>query len=366
MKLTALALLAAATISAQAQKTTVTKSEFGKLPDGATAELYTLTDPTLTVKLTTFGAHIVAIDAPDKAGNKSDVVLGFDTLQGFLDDKSTYMGSVVGRYGNRIGKGQFKLDGKPYQITLNNKGNMLHGGTVGFDRANWTAKQLPSGVEFTLVSPDGDQGFPGTLTAHVTYTLMGDKLKIDYAATSDKPTVVNLTNHAYFNLAGGGSILNETLMLRASKYTPVDSGLIPTGQLAPVAGTPFNFQKPTVIGERIDADNEQLKIAGGYDHNWVLKPPYSLTTPAAVVTDATTGRILKVYTTQPGVQFYTGNFLDGTLTGVNGKNYAKNTGLCLETQHYPDSPNQPSFPTTTLRPGQTMRSTTIFQFTTTK
>ena len=195
---------------------------------------------------------------------------------------------------------------------------------------------------------------------------MGNKLKISYAATTDKPTVVNLTNHAYFNLAGGGSILNETIAIRASKYTPVDSGLIPTGKLAPVAGTPFDFTKPTPIGSRINANDDQLKIAGGYDHNWVLNAPYSLATPAATVTDSTTGRILKVYTTEPGVQFYTGNFLDGTLKGVNNTVYNKNFGLCLETQHYPDSPNQPTFPTTTLLPGHTMHSTTIFEFTTTK
>ena len=369
MKLSALALLFAAplALTAHAQKTTVTKSDFGKLPDGSAAELYTLTDAMLTVKITTFGAHVTSIEAPDKAGNKADVVLGYDTLDGYLADKSTYMGSVVGRYGNRIGKGQFTVGGQKVQLPLNNNGNTLHGGTTGFDRANWTAKQVAGGVELTLVSADGDQGFPGTLTAHVTYTLAGDRLSIAYSATTDKPTVVNLTNHTYFNLSGGsGTILDDMVQLRADKYTPIDAGLIPSGPLAPVAGTPFDFRKATAIGARIDTPNEQLKLAGGYDHNWVLNAPHSLAQPAAIVTDPKSGRVLKVYTTEPGVQFYSGNFLDGTLTGVGGNKYVQHAGLCLETQHYPDSPNRPDFPTTTLLPGATMHSTTIFEFTTAK
>lgn len=368
MKAIALALLLTApfaAIPANAQ-TKVTQAAFGTLPDGSQADIYTLAGPALTIRITTFGAHIVSVQAPDKSGTKANVILGYDTLAGYLADTSTYMGSVVGRYGNRIGKGKFSLDGHDYQITLNNNGNMLHGGTVGFDRLNWTGKPIPNGVELTLVSKDGDQGFPGTLTAHVRYTLQGDKLHIDYTATTDKPTVINLTNHTYFNLAGQGDILSHTLMLNAAGITPVDAALITTGVIQPVAGTPFDFQQPTPIGARINTPNDQLKIAGGYDHNWVLKTPHTLAHPAAVLTDPASGRTLKVYTTEPGVQFYSGNFLDGTVKGRDGSPYNKYAGLCLETQHYPDSPNHPNFPTTTLKPGQTYRTTTIFQFTTAK
>jgi aldose 1-epimerase len=267
----------------------------------------------------------------------------------------------------RIGKGKFTLDGKKVQLDLNNNGNTLHGGTTGFDRLNWTGKQIPDGVELTLVSKDGDMGFPGTLTAHVRYTLSGDKLRIDYSATTDKPTVVNLTNHSYFNLSGhNGSILEDTLMIDADRYTPIDAGLIPAGPLAPVAGTPFDFRKPTIIGARINTVNEQLKLAGGYDHNWILNPPHTLAKPAAVLTDPGTGRVLKVFTLEPGLQFYSGNFLDGTLKGKDGTPYNKYAGLCLETQHFPDSPNRPDFPSTTLLPGHEYKTTTIFEFTTTK
>jgi aldose 1-epimerase len=276
------------------------------------------------------------------------------------------VGSVVGRYGNRIGKGQFTVGGKKMQLDLNNNGNTLHGGKMGFDRLNWTGRQVPDGVEMTLVSKDGDMGFPGTLTAHVKYTLVGDKLRMDYSATTDKPTVVNLTQHSYFNLAGKGDILGETLMIDADKYTPVDAGLIPTGTLAPVAGTPFDFRKPTPIGARINEQNEQLKLGGGYDHNWVLNPPHTLSHAAAVLTDPGSGRVLKVFTQEPGVQFYSGNSIPGLFKGRSGDIYKKYAGLCLETQHYPDSPNRPNFPSTTLLPGQTYRTSTIFEFTTTK
>ena len=360
-------LLAASALAPIHAQTTVSKAPFGKLPDGSAVDVYTLAGPTLNIRIITFGAHVISVKAPDASGNVADVVLGYDTLDGYLADNKTYMGSIVGRYGNRIGKGKFTLDGHTYQLTTNNNGNTLHGGTDGFDRRNWTGKQIPAGVEFTLVSKDGDQGFPGTLTAHVRYTLSGDKLRIDYTAASDKPTVVNLTNHTYFNLGGRGqSILQETLMIDADRYTPVDAGLIPTGQLPPVAGTPFDFRKPMVIGDRINAPDQQLKYGGGYDHNFVLNPPHNLSTPAAVLTDPGTGRVLKVFTLEPGVQFYSGNSLDGTMKGRNGETYSKNTGLCLETQHYPDSPNQPSFPSTTLKPGREYKTTTIFEFTTTK
>jgi aldose 1-epimerase len=363
-----LLLLLAPAALASAQ-TKVVKSSFGSLPDHQPVELYTLSDAQLTVKLMTFGAHVVAIDAPDRAGKKADVVLGYDTLDGFLKDNKTYMGSIVGRYGNRIAKGTFSLDGQQYHLPRNNGPNTLHGGTDGFDRRNWTAKQVPSGVEFTLVSKDGDQGFPGTLTAHVTYTLHGDALRIDYSAATDKDTVLNLTNHTYFNLSGHGTILADKIMINSDKITPADKTLIPTGQFMPVAGTPFDFRAPTTIGDRIGvrdgAAGQQLGYGGGYDHNYVLNggPGMHL---AARVMDPASGRILTVSTTEPGVQFYTGNSLDGSFHGVNGETYSKNTGFCLETQHFPDSPNQPSFPSTELKPGQTLHSTTIFQFTTAK
>jgi aldose 1-epimerase len=356
--LAAIALLAAGSMHAAS-----TKENWGTMPDGKAVELYTLNDGELTVTITNFGAHVVSIDAPDRAGKKADVVLGYKDLGGYLKDTSTYLGSVVGRYGNRIAKGAFTLDGKTYQIPTNNNGNALHGGTVGFDRKVWTGRLTGSGVDLTYVSADGEMGFPGKLTAHVRYTLEGRSLHIEYSATTDKDTVVNLTNHSYFNLGGedSGDILGEKIMINADRYTPVDAGLIPTGKLPPVAGTPFDFKKATAIGARIDANDEQLKLAGGYDHNFVLNGGSTLHV-AAKVEDPKSGRTLTVTTTEPGVQFYSGNFLDGTMTGVGGKPYGKHAGFCLETQHFPDSPNQPAFPSTELKPGQTMRSTTIFTF----
>jgi len=268
------------------------------------------------------------------------------------------------RYGNRIRDGKFSIDGHQYQIPPNNNGMALHGGPNGFDEKLWTAKQIPDGVELTLVSPDGDMGFPGTLTAHVRYTLVGSALHINYSATTDKPTVTNITNHSYFNLSGEGSgtILGEVLQINADGYTPVDAVLIPVGGVKPVAGTPFDFRKPTVIGARINDANDQLKIAGGYDHNWALNGGNGTLKVAAKVVDPKTGRVLTVSTTQPGVQFYTGNFLDGSYTGKAGAKYTIRTGFCLETQHYPDSPNQPAFPSTLLKPGQTLHTETVFAF----
>ena len=346
----------------------VTKASFGTTPDGKAVEIYTLKSPTVEAKIMTYGARIVSIQTPDRDGKMADVVLGHTDLQGYIGDGKTYFGAVVGRYGNRIAKGQFSLDGKSYQIPTNDHGNALHGGKVGFDSMVWTGKQLPDGVEMTLVSPDGDQGFPGTLTTHVRYTLQGDALHIDYTATTTAATVTNLTNHSYFNLGGEGSgtILDETIQINASKYTPTDSGLIPTG-IEPVAGTPFDFEKPTVIGSRIHDNNVQLTQAnGGYDLNWVLNGPASQMKVAAKVHDPKSGRILTVSTTQPGVQFYTGNFLDGTVTGPGGQSYPKYSALCLETQHFPDSPNHPAFPTTELKPGQTLPTQTLLTFPTDK
>ena len=346
----------------------VTKTSFGTLKDGQPVEQYTLKSPRLEVKVITFGAHITSILAPDRSGKKSDVVLGYDSIDGYLRDNKTYMGSIVGRYGNRVANGAFTLEGQQYHLPKNNGPNTLHGGTDGFDRRLWTARQIPSGVEFTLVSKDGDQGFPGTLTVHVRYTLHGDALRIDYSASTDKPTVLNLTNHSYFNLSGSGNILGEQMMIASDRITPVDKNLIPTGQYMPVAGTPFDFHTPTPIGQRIGvrdgAAGQQLGYGGGYDHNYVLNGGGLHL--AAKVIDPASGRVLTVSTTEPGVQFYSGNSLDGSFQGVNGQTYARNTGFCLETQHFPDSPNQPSFPSTELKPGQTFHSATIFQFTTTK
>jgi aldose 1-epimerase len=276
----------------------------------------------------------------------------------------TYFGAIVGRYGNRIRGGKFSIDGHQYQIPPNNNGNALHGGPHGFDEQVWTGREIADGVEFTLVSPDGDMGFPGKLTVHVRYTLVGSAVHINYSATTDKPTVTNITNHSYFNLSGDGSgtILGEVLEINADGYTPVDAGLIPVGGVKPVTGTPFDFRKPTEIGARINEPNEQLKIGGGYDHNWVLNGANGQMKLAAKLYDPKSGRVLTVTTTQPGVQFYSGNSLTGAFKSVSGSTYSKNTGLCLETQHYPDSPNQPAFPSTLLKPGETLHTETVFAF----
>jgi aldose 1-epimerase len=337
---------------------------WGHTADGTAVPIYTLTDGQIEVRVMAYGAHLVSVKAPDRSGKLQDVVLGYDSLQGYLNDNKTYLGAIVGRYGNRIAGGKFTIDGKTYQIPLNNGPNALHGGPKGFNQYVWKSHEVPGGVEFTLVSPDGDMGFPGTLTASVRYTLKGDTLRIDYTAATDKPTVVNLTNHSYFNLHGNdqGNILDQLMEINADRYTPVDKTLIPTGELAPVAGTPLDFRKPEAIGARIGADFEQLKIAGGYDHNWVLNGTMGTLRTAAVVSDPVSGRKLTVETTQPGIQFYSGNFLDGSFTGRHGVKYVKHSGFCLETQHYPDSPNHPDFPTTLLRPGETMHSTTTFTF----
>jgi aldose 1-epimerase len=341
---------------------------WGKTADGVDVPIYTLTSGQIEVRVMAYGAKLVSVRTPDRAGKMADVVLGYDTLQQFLDDSKTHFGSVVGRYGNRIALGKFSIDGKSFQIPANNGVNALHGGPKGFDAFVWKAQEVKGGVEFTLVSPDGDMGFPGTMTAKVKYSLAGNVLRIEYTATSDKPTVVNLTNHAYFNLRGDdkGDILGHELELNADKYTPVNADLIPLGELAPVAGTPFDFRKPTVVGARINDANEQLKLGGGYDHNFVLNGKAGTMRVAAVMTDPESGRKMTVETTEPGVQFYTGNFLDGSFTGRHGVKYEKRTGFCLETQHYPDSPNQANFPSTVLRPGVTYHTTTTFGFSTTK
>jgi aldose 1-epimerase len=344
----------------------VTKSDFGNMPDGTKVEIFTLEEGALKARIMTYGARVVSLEVPDRTGKVADVVLGYESLPGYLADAKSYFGSIVGRYGNRIGHATFVLDGKRYQLPANDGVNTLHGGIVGFDKLVWQGHEIPHGVEFTLVSKDGDQGFPGTLTSRVRYTLEPHALRIEYFATTDKDTVLNLTNHSYFNLAGEGEgdILNHRVMISASRYTPVDSGLIPTGELAPLAGTPLDFEKETAIGARIDSDFQQMRLAGGYDHNYVLNGKMGVLHEAARVMEPTSGRVLIVDTTQPGVQFYSGNFLDGTLHGKHGHVYNKHAGFCLETQHFPDSPNRPEFPTSELKPGQTYHQLTLFKFTT--
>ena len=363
------AILLTMTISTLANTTglqaSVTKAPFGSTQDGTPVEIFTITSGKVEARIMTYGARVVSLKVPDRDGHVGDVVLGYNSVAEYQADPSTYFGSIVGRYGNRLAKGTFTIDGKQYHAPANNNGQSLHGGNLGFDKLVWTGKEIPDGVEMTLVSKDGDMGYPGTMTTPARYTLHGSVLRIDYTLSTDKTTVANITNHSYFNLSGDGSggILDEIITIPASKYTPVDSVLIPTG-IEPVAGTPFDFTKPTVIGSRIDVPNEQLKIAGGYDHNWVLNGTMGVLHEAAKLEDLKTGRVLTVTTTEPGVQFYTGNFLDGTLKGKTGAIYAKHAGLCLETQHFPDSPNHPSFPSTLLKPGQPRHSTTIFTFTT--
>lgn len=340
------------------------KTLWGKTKDGADVYLYTLTSGNLEVRLTDFGAHLVGVRAPDRAGNVADVVLGFDSLDSYLRGSNGYQGALVGRFGNRIAKGRFAIDGVTYQIPVNNGPNALHGGPVGFDRYLWKAREADGGVEFTHVSPDGDMGFPGALTARVRYTLAGNTLRLDYSATTDKPTILNLTNHSYFNLRGDeeGDILGHVAELAADRYTPVDAGQIPTGEIAPVAGTPLDFRTPHAIGARIGDNFEQLKLSRGYDHNFVVNGAAGTLRRAARVTEPEHGRTLTVETTQPGVQFYTGNFLDGTVTGRHGKKYQQRAGFCLETQRFPDAPNHANFPSTVLRPGETFQSATAFTF----
>jgi aldose 1-epimerase len=360
-----LAMTTMAGVQGASAAVSVTKAGFGKLPDGRAVDVYTLKDADVEVGITTYGARIVSLKTKDRDGKVADVVLGYNSAEAYAGETAkTYFGAIVGRYGNRIRGGKFSIDGHTYQIPLNNGANALHGGPQGFGDKLWTGKALPDGVELSLVSPDGDMGFPGTLTVHVRYTLVGSALHINYSATTDKPTVLNLTNHAYFNLSGegSGSILGEVMQINADKYTPVDAGLIPVGGVQPVAGTPFDFRKPTVIGERIDQANDQLKIGGGYDHNWVLNGKNGELRLAAKVYDPKTGRVLTVETTEPGVQFYAGNAMTGTNVGKSGAIYARRSGFCLETQHFPDSPNQPAFPSTLLKPGETLHSETVFAF----
>ena len=339
---------------------------FGVLPDGTKVEIFTLTNRHgIEIRTIPYGAILVSIRVPDRRGSLDDVVIGHDTLDGYLN-ASRFFGAVVGRYGNRIAKGRFTLDGKEYALALNNGPNHLHGGVKGFDKILWTvARRDASSITYRRVSPDGEEGYPGRLDASVTYTLTANnELRIDYQATTDKATPINLTQHSYFNLAGDGArdVLDHVVEINADRYTPVDATKIPTGELAPVGNTPFDFRSPQPIGARIGVEHEQLKFGGGYDHNFVLNRTGAGLIWAARVYEPTTGRTLEVWTTEPGLQFYSGNNLDGSITGKAGHVYKTRYGLCLETQHFPDSPNHPNFPSTILRPGQTFRSQTVYLF----
>jgi aldose 1-epimerase len=365
MAITALTLLSGCTMDGAR----VSRAPFGQLPDGGRVELFTLTNAHgLEVRVMTYGAIITAIRTPDRRGRHADITLGFDSLAGYLAG-SPYFGAIVGRYANRVARGQFMLDGVTYHLARNNGPNSLHGGARGFDKVLWSGEPFQNdgtgGVKLRYESPDGEEGYPGAVAVQVTYTLTdANELIVDYDASATKATPLNLSQHTYWNLHGDqGNILDHVLTLNASAITPVDSTLIPTGQIAPVAGTPFDFRQPTAIGARIGESNEQLRFGRGYDHNWVIDQtkPGALT-QAARLEDPVSGRRIDIRTTEPGMQFYSGNFLDGSITGKGGRVYGHRTGLCLETQHFPDSPNHANFPSTIVRPDQHYRSQTVIAF----
>ncbi|HTY89355.1 MAG TPA: aldose epimerase family protein [Candidatus Acidoferrum sp.] len=358
---------------------TITVDTFGHMPAGTPIEIYTLRNSRgMTARILTYGGIVQTLKVPDKNGNLDDVVLGYDNLEGYLTN-SPYFGALIGRYGNRIGGAKFKLDGNLYTLATNNGPNSLHGGIQGFDKVVWKAKPLltPDGpaLELTYVSKDGEEGFPGTLKVKAVYTLTeNNELHLDFTAATDRPTVCNLTHHSYFNLRGqgNGDILGHEVYINADKFTPVDKDLIPTGELKPVEGTPFDFRKPTAIGARINDPDQQLKYGPGYDHNWVINKPldkdgkpildkFSL---QARVYEPTSGRVMEVWSSEPGLQFYAGNFLDGSIVGKEGKAYPHRSGFCMEPQHYPDSPNKPMFPSVVLRPGETYQTTIVYRFST--
>jgi aldose 1-epimerase len=347
----------------------ITKQSFGKTEAGENIDIYTLRNiHGVEAKITNYGGIVVSLKVPDKNGKSDDVVLGFNELNGYLKP-GPYFGALIGRYGNRIAKGRFTLNGVEYKLAVNNGENHLHGGIKGFDKVIWAGNELKmkTGPALVLdyISNDGEEGYPGNLTVRVIYTLTNNnELKIEYSATTDKDTVINLTHHSYFNLAGegNGDILNTRVTINANRFVPTDAGSIPLGELRKVSGTPFDFLTAHAIGERINQDNEQIKFGSGYDHTWVINGRPGMMRLAATAYEPTSGRVMQVWTTEPGMQFYTGNFLDGTLTGKAGKLYPRRSGFCFETQHYPDSPNQPSFPTTTLKKGATYKSTTIYKF----
>jgi aldose 1-epimerase len=346
----------------------VTNHRFGALPDGTPIERYVLDNGRVVVGILTLGGIVQSVRVPDRDGVVGEVALGFDDIDGYTSDAyraaGAYFGAIVGRYANRIACGRFTLDGHEHRLAANDPPNTLHGGEVGFDRHVWAATVVPGGVRLARTSPDGEEGYPGALEVTVTYTLdEADRLWIDFAARTDAPTVVNLTNHAYWNLAGEGSILGHEVQIAATRFAPVDATLIPTGELRPVAGTPLDFLQPHPLGARVDADDEQLRRARGYDHSWILgRSADDTPAVAARVRDPASGRVLTVLTDQPALQLYSGNFLDGTLVGRSGRPYGHRTGVALETQHLPDSPNQPSFPSTVLRPEETYATITVYAF----
>lgn len=349
-------------------KAEMQKETFGTLPDGREVTKHVLKNKNgVEVHVINYGGIITHLKAPDKNGKLEDIVLGYDSLGGYLRE-TPYFGAIIGRYGNRIANGRFTLDGKQYTLVQNNNGQHLHGGTVGFDKVFWNIAEIDSesgmAIRLTYLSKDMEEGYPGNLSVTVDYTLTDDnELKFDYSATTDKATVINLTQHTYFNLSGNArrDITDHILTLNADEYLPVSKVLIPTGKPAPVAGTPFDFNTPTQVGLRINEKNEQLKLAGGYDHCWILAGPEGMKTAGSLY-DSISGRTVEVRTTEPGIQFYSGNFLTGSITGKGGVVYKHRYGLCLETQHYPDSPNQPQFPTVVLKPGETYKTQTIYKF----
>jgi aldose 1-epimerase len=349
--------------------TRLKKQPFGRTAAGVEVDLYTLANRNgVEAAITTYGGIVTSLKVPDRAGALADVVLGFDSLDGYLKGHP-YFGAIVGRYGNRIAKGRFTLNGVEYKLAVNNGANHLHGGITGFDKAVWKARDVSTAevaaLELSYVSKDGEEGYPGNLSVTVTYSLSdANELKIDYLAATDKDTVLNLTNHSYFNLAGQGQgdILGHEVTINADRFLPVDAGLIPTGELKPVQGTPFDFTQPAVIGARVNQEDEQLKRGNGYDHCYVLNSSTGVLALAARVREPGSGRVMEVLTTEPAVQFYIGNFLDGSLTGKGGKVYKQRYGFCLETQHYPDSPNQPRFPSVVLKPGAEYKTATVYRF----
>ena len=359
------------TSGGETPKTGISRTVFGKMLDGRKIYLYTLINKNgIRVEITNYGGKIVRLWIPDRNGKLADVVLGFDELAPYIGPEP-HFGTLIGRFGNRIAGGRFTLDGVKYQLPLNRPPNTLHGGMEGFDKKVWEPREL-SGIspalELTYLSADGEEHFPGNLAAKAVYTLTNDnELRLDYSATTDKPTIVNLTNHSYFNLAGhgNGDILGHQMTIHADQFTPTDSNQIPTGEIRNVDSTPFDFRKPVAIGARIDQDDPQLNYGRGYDHNFVLKHKGHDLVPAALAVEPASGRVMEVLTTQPGVQFYTGNFLDGSHRGKQGKTYPRRSAFCLETQHFPDGPNHPNFPSTVLRPGENYQETAVFRFSTT-
>ena len=345
----------------------VRQASFGKTADGTPVEIYTLRNSSgMEATIMTYGGIVTSLKVPDRNGKFGDVVLGYDNLGGYLTN-SPYFGALIGRYGNRIAKGKFTLDGQTYTLATNNVPNHLHGGLKGFDKVVWTAKPVETfygpGLELTYLSKDGEEGYPGNLSVTAVYTVTGkNELLLQYTATTDKDTICNLTHHSYFNLRGSGDILDHVVQINADKFTPVDSTLIPTGELKPVDGTPFDFRESVAIGARIGDDNEQLKFGTGYDHNWVLNKQSGEVSLAARVYEPASGRVMEVFTSEPGLQFYTGNFLDGTITGKRGRTYKFRDAFCMEAQHFPDSPNHPDFPTTELKPGETYKNTIAYKF----